>query len=242
MKKTIFILLIVLFSCKEIKENPLDKTNEVLIKENINEDSFFEFVKVKELRKNFTENKKKYTIEYEVDNINIKISDSLNTNDNFNLKQVFINNELVFSTKSETWIFIPYYCRSNHNKLLFFEEGDEGGTWGYNVVLLKDNINKLIGFLNFSSLNFSQLDEFISLHQENNFIYFNFLEPEVYLESEETNIKSSEINIKINLNTSTIFINEKETKNINELSLEKEKDIEAIGENNSEINLFRNAK
>lgn len=212
MKKTIFILLIVLFSCKDVIKEAPNKTNEVQIKENNKANSLiYEFIEVKELRKNFTENKKRYANEYEVDNI--KISDNLNVKDNYNLKQVYVNNELVFSTKSETWIFRPYYCRSNQNKLLFFEEGDEGGTWGYNVMLLKDGDSKQIGFLDFSSLNNSSLDKIISLSQENNFIYFKFLEPEIYSESEDKKIKSSEVNVKINTNTSKFLINEKEIDN-----------------------------
>ena len=205
MKKIILILLTVLISCKK-QENKTNQNDETQITSiNSNDKLSFEFVEVKEIRTNFTENKKKYTNEYSVDNFNIKISDNLNTKENYNLKQVYLDGKLIFSTKSETWIFKPFYCKNNKTKLLFFEEGDESGTWGYNILLISENSIINIGLLEISSMNNKELPNYIKIQESIDKIEFKITDDKFYINEnlnkrDETNIyidkKTNKLNIK----------------------------------------------
>ncbi|WP_136668416.1 hypothetical protein [Flavobacterium sp. H122] len=209
----IIILLMFFISCKNESKNIVSLKNRIEIKENgKNNSSTYKFIEVKIGRKDFIEQGEKYSNEYKVDNLNIKIADNLDVKNNYNLKQVYINNKLIFSTKSETWIFKPYYCKNSKNKILFFEEGDESGTWGYNIFLLNDNNVKEVVFLEISSLNNSELNKYVSLFGHNNLIQFKFLEDEIFLETENNVIKTKDADIKIDTNTFKILINNKKGK------------------------------
>ncbi|MEN4761842.1 tetratricopeptide repeat protein [Chryseobacterium sp. C39-AII1] len=154
------------------------------------------FTPVKEIRKDFILNGKNYSYEYNIDGKIIRISSS-NTNNGF-YNEIVFNDKIIGKSQNNSLTSVPYYYKNKNLGLLFIEEGDENGIWGYNIFLVKEKISE-IGFLDISSTKNSHLNKFLSLSQDNNLIIFNFLETKIF--SQDQIINKSDETVKIDIKT-----------------------------------------
>ncbi|WP_294322971.1 hypothetical protein [uncultured Chryseobacterium sp.] len=172
-----------------------------------------------ESRKDFTLQGKNYLYEYKVDNNVIRIATKKYT-DGFQ-NEIYSEGVLIGKLQKNSWSSIPYYYKNQNVGVLFFEEGDEQGAWGYSIFLVKGNIIKEIGFMNIASVNNTSLNKFLSLTQNGNIIIFNFLEPQIF--SDERIMDKSEKKIQIDLNTLKIIDIIKEDNSIINFSFDNNK-------------------
>lgn len=213
--RTLILLIFFTFTvhnCKDYKTEKNDENKTSIIQEKLQLVSS----PVTEVRRDFTLQGKSYKYEYKFDDNIIRIA-SKDTSEGFH-NEVYSDNSLIGKLQNNSWSSTPYYYKNKNVGLLFIEEGDESGIWGYSIFLVKQQKIKEIGFIDVSSTQNSPLNKFLSLIQENNLITFEFLEPQFF--SNEKTINTSEQTIKIDLSTIKIIRNSKSnTKNNIKFSL-----------------------
>lgn len=204
------LILLIFFTftvhnCKDYKTDKIDENKTDITNEKLK----LTTSPVTEVRKDFTLQGKSYKYEYKFDDNIIRIA-AKDSDKGFH-NEVYSDNSLVGKLQDNSWSTTPYYYKNKNLGLLFIEEGDEGGIWGYSIFLVKEKKIKEIGFIDVSSAQNSPLDKFLSLTQENSLITFEFLEPQIF--SNEKTINKSEQIINIDLNTLKIIKNSNNNNN-----------------------------
>lgn len=136
MKRRFILVIFLLFVC-------LTKSN-IVAQENEN-CSKFSFRKWEKISKNKTI--------YSYKETKLELRHFLNEKENVGGKIVFLNNIEIDRLTSDSYVQIPYlYSCENNNFILFIEEADEGGIWGYVVYFIKGRKIFKSGYLNISSV------------------------------------------------------------------------------------------
>ncbi|SHE77104.1 hypothetical protein [Chryseobacterium vrystaatense] len=178
-----------LHTCKDYKTEKKVKT--IIVKEKLP----LTFFPVMEIRRDFILQGKVYTYEYKFDQNTIRVA-TKKSNEGFH-NEIYAEGSLVGKLKNNSWTAKPYYFKNKNFGLLFIEEGDEEGIWGYNIFFVKGKKIEQIGFVDVSSVENSSLDRFLTLTQENNLVLFNFLESNVFFYGKVINRSEQLINIDI---------------------------------------------
>ncbi|MDH5034376.1 tetratricopeptide repeat protein [Chryseobacterium cucumeris] len=195
--RTLILLIFFTFAvhnCKDYKREKIESKKTIIHEE-------LTFSPVTEIKKDFTLQGKSYKYEYKFDKNIIRIA-AKNYDGGF-YNEVYSNNSLIGKLQKNSWSCTPYYYKNKNLGLLFIEEGDESGIWGYSIFLVKEKEIKEVGFIDISSTQDSPLNKFLSFTQENNFIIFNFLEPQFF--SNQKTINKSDQTVKIDLSTLKII-------------------------------------
>lgn len=174
MKKS-FILIILLFLC----------IGEEIVAQKVDNCSKFSFCKWEKVLPN------KNTYYYK--EINIELRHFLNEKENVGGKIVFFNSIEIDRITSDSYVQKPYlYSYKNDVFILFVEEADEGGIWGYIVYFIKNKKVFKSGYLNVSSvedaLPFNQ--KFMECVDSNDKINFKIV-PTEYFDTSNYEVKKS---------------------------------------------------
>lgn len=173
-------------------ENPQDKDEKVPL--------VYEDVQVN--KRDFIENGKNYSAEYKINDIVLKLTTKDEENEFYS--EVYHNNKKIGNLQKNSLTTNLYFFKNKNLGLIFFENGDEGGIWGYTVFLVKDMIVSNVGFLDASSTKDTELNKFINPVQNGGIIEINFLEDEVYSKGE--NISNQNISVKIDIKKSKFIL------------------------------------
>ncbi len=169
MRYIYLLCVFIFFSCKKNKNNPilrekihLDNTVEHLEKLNC---STLNYEKSSGIQR------KKHSNVHIYKKFNIELKHFLDESKNIAGEILKVNNSVVDSIISDSYVKVPYLynCFDNFS-ILFVEESDEGGVWGQKVYLLKENENKILGDINISPIeDYKEFhDDFISIINDNN--------------------------------------------------------------------------
>jgi len=206
------IILFILIAFNISSGNSYDKEKNIFLKPE--QELPLTISSVIESRKDFTLQGKRYLYEYKFDDNIIRIATKKNTHGFQN--EIYLNWILKGKPPENSWSATPYYYKNQNIGILFLEEGDEQGAWGYSIFLVKEKKIKEIGFMNVTSVNNTPLNKFLSLIQKDNIIAFDFLEPQIFLD--ERIISKSEKTFQIDLNTLKIIDILKENSSIIDFS------------------------
>lgn len=218
--KNLLLLSALIFSftinCKEgIKKKNYD--TEISTKTSKTKQSPLIFTKIIETRDNFEINGKIFKSEYDIDGNLIQFKSTKDIGDGFKY-EIYSDGKKIGATQKDSWTFKPFYYKNENIGVLFIENGDEGGIWGYTVLMKIDNEFINLGFIEFSSVADKPLNKFLELYQKNNYVIFNFLEAEIFYGLENNKINSSKLNLKIDL-TNLIFLNSNSHSSLNKTYL-----------------------